>query len=195
MRTAAETKYLRMKHPKREELMSYLYDELESEPRGALERHLETCGDCRASLAAWRSTARQLDAYAVTPACARRSAGRNWLRPSLAAAAAALVLLAGFSLGRTSGVSRAEFQTLKRDAEAHAVAVGRAEAQRQLQQFAAEMGKRLDELQLQQTRDYSSLRKELETVAVFTEAGFRQTENRIVALADSSSTSVPNLPQ
>lgn len=173
--------------------MSYLYDELELEPRNALDHHLEQCAPCRASLAEWRSTTRQLEVYAVAASRTPRTTARQqWTCPALAAAAAAVVLLAGFSLGRTSGVSRAELATLKRDTEAQAVAVGRAEAQRQLQQFATDMGKRLDEFQAQQTRDYTSLRKELETVAVLTEASFRQTENRIVALADTSSAAVPN---
>lgn len=184
-----------MKHPSREEMMSYLYDELEPGPRDALERHLDQCASCRANLEEWRSTTLQLEAYAVAAAKPARPVQQRWTRPALATAAAAVVLLAGFSLGRTTGVSRAELATVKRDAEAQAVAVGRAEAQRQLQQFATDMGKRLDELETQQTRNYSSLRKELETVAVLTEAGFRQTENRMVALADTGSTTSPKSPQ
>lgn len=177
-----------MKHPSREELMSYLYDELESAPRAALEDHLETCGDCRASLVEWQNTGRQLKAYRVVQTRAPQPAWQRWTRPALAAAAAAVVLFAGVAIGRTSGVSRAELEAVKRDAEAQALAIGRAETQRQLQQFAANMSQRLDALQAQQTRDYTSLRKELETVAVLTEASFRQTENRFVALADTAPT-------
>lgn len=184
-----------MKHPNREDWMSYLYDELESEPRHALECHLAECAPCRASLAEWRSTKRQLDAYSVAPAQTPQFRQQRWTRPALAAAAAAVVLFAGFALGRSSGVSRAELEAFKRDTEAKAIATGRTEAQQQMQQFAAGMGKRLDELQAQQTRDYTSLRKELETVAVLTEAGFRQTENRIVALADTSSAPTPDSTQ
>lgn len=180
-----------MKHPSREEMMSYLYDELESEPRHALERHFATCAPCRAHLAEWRSTTRQLDAYAVAPARITQTQPRRWTRPALAAAAAAVVLFAGFALGRSSGVSRAELESAKQDVEAKALAAGRAEAQRQLQQFATDVGKRLDTLQLQQSSDYASLRKELETVAVLTEAGFRQTANRFVALADMPATIPP----
>jgi len=182
-----------MKHPSREEMMSYLYDELESEPRRALERHLEECAPCRAHLAEWRSTTRQLDAYAAAPARTTRPGRQHWARPALAAAAAAVVLFAGFALGRSSSVSHAELEAATQDVEARALAAGRAEAQRQLQQFAADVGKRLDTLQAQQSDDYASLRKELETVAVLTEAGFRQTENRFVALADMPTT-VPTTP-
>lgn len=181
-----------MNHPNREEMMSYLYDELEAEPRRATERHLDQCAPCRARLAEWRRTAQHLDAFAISP----RTAQPAWQpRKHLAVAALAAVLVVGFLLGRMGGVSRAELEAVKRDSETQAVAVGRAEAQRQLQQFASDMGKRLDDLEAQQSRDYASLRKELETVAVFTEAGFRQTENRIVQLADTSSITAPNSTQ
>lgn len=172
--------------------MSYLYDELESEPRCALERHLEECAPCRAHLAEWRSTARQLDVYEVTAPQRLQPLRPRWIRPALAATAAAMMLFAGFALGRSSGVSRAELERALSDTEVKALAAGRAEAQRQLQQFAADVGKRLDTLQAQQSADYTSLRKELETVAVLTEAGFRQTENRFVALTDTSSAMPPN---
>lgn len=180
-----------MKHPNREEMMSYLYEELETGPRRVLEQHLETCASCRARLADWQGTVQQLNDYGVAAVPLPRSARPSWLRPALATAAAALVLFAGFTLGRTGGVSRAEVERLQRETEERAFAAGRAEAQRQLQQFAADVGKRLDTLQSQQSSDYASLRKELETVAVLTEAGFRQTENRFVALADSSASTPP----
>jgi anti-sigma factor RsiW len=181
-----------MKHPSREEMMSYLYDELEPEPRHTLEHHLAECASCRAHLAEWRSTTRQLDAYEIAPARISQAQPQRWTRPALAAAAAVVVLFAGFALGRSSGVSRAELESAKQDVEVKALAAGRTEARRQLQQFAADVGKRLDTLQAQQSSDYASLRKELETVAVLTEAGFRQTENRFVALADLPTTVPPN---
>ena len=183
-----------MKHPSREELMSYLYDELEPGPRLALEHHLGNCGDCRSQVAEWRSTMRGLEAYAVAAPRASLRVGQPWTRPALTAVAAALVLIVGFALGRNHGVSRAELEAVKRDAAAQGLVAGRAEAQRQLQQFATDMGKRLDTLQTQQTSDYASLRKELETVAVLTEAGFRQTENRLVALADAPATPSAHAP-
>jgi anti-sigma factor RsiW len=130
-----------MKHPSREEMMSYLYDELESEPRTALDRHLETCDDSRVSVAERRSTTRQLDAYEIAPARISQAQPQRWTRPALATAAAVVVLFAGFALGRSSGVSRAELESAKQDVEAKALAAGRAEAQRQLQQFAAPTGK------------------------------------------------------
>ena len=44
----------------------------------------------------------------------------------------------------------------------------------------------LQNLSAQRVADYASFRKELETVAVFTEAGLQRTQNQIATLADSS---------
>lgn len=167
-------------------MMSYLYDELAVEPRRELERHLGQCEPCRAGLATWRRTARQLDAGKIAaprPLTPARQPLAGW---AMVTATAAAVLLGGFALGRLTGVSRAELETVCREATTQATAATaatRLEAQQALQQFAANLNQRLDSLETQQTRDYSSLRKELETVAVLTEASFRQTENRIGRLA------------
>jgi anti-sigma factor RsiW len=179
-----------MKHPNREEWMSYLYDELEVEPRRELERHLGQCGECRASLAAWRHTSRQLNAFKIAT---QRQAAPPWqplTRWALVSATAAAVLLGGIVLGRVTGVSRAELEATRRDAAAQAAAASRAETQQVLRQFALNLNQRLDTLETQQARDYSSLRKELETVAVLTEASFRQTENRIGRLANNTATPI-----
>lgn len=171
--------------------MSYLYDELEPEPRRLIERHLDQCAPCRASLAEWRSTAQQLNAYAIATPRPPRPAWQPMTYRAAVAAVAAILLIVGFALGRMTGVSRAELAAAQRDAEAQAATIARTAAQQQLQEFATEIGKRLATLQAQQTRDYTSLRKELETVAVLTEASFRQADSRLGQLADSGAASVP----
>ena len=107
-------------------------------------------------------------------------------RWAMVAALAAAVLLGGVGLGRMTGVSRAELEAARREAAAQAIAASRAETQQLLTQFTATLNARLNTLETQQTRDYASLRKELETVAVLTEASFRQTENRIGQLANNT---------
>lgn len=182
-----------MKHPSREDMVSYLYDELAREPRADLERHLGQCDTCRASVAAWRRTAQQLDAFKLAAPRRRAPVWQPLTRWTLATATAAAVLLGGFMLGRMTGVTRTDLEAARREAAAQAVAASRAETQQWLQQFAGSVKQRLDSLETQQTRDYASLRQELETVAVLTEASFRQTESRIGRLANNSSTplSVP----
>ena len=44
----------------------------------------------------------------------------------------------------------------------------------------------LDRLDSQQAEDYVSLKKQLDTVAVLTDAGLRRTENQVVQLAASA---------
>lgn len=177
-----------MKHPSREEMMSYLYDELAREPRSELERHLDHCEACRACLATWRRTARQLDAFKLSAPRRAAPVGPPLTRWAMATTAAAAVLLGGFVLGRMTGISRAELEASRREAAAQAIAASRVETQQLLQKFAGNVNERLDTLENQQNRDYASLRKELETVAVLTEASFRQTENRLGRLANNTAT-------
>lgn len=180
-----------MKHPSREEMMSYLYEELSPELSRALEQHLADCAECQASFAEWRGTQRQLDAYAAALLPRPHHTHSPWTRPALAAAAVVLVLLAGFALGRLGRISSAELDARERESRAQILAATQAEARHQFEQLATEMANRVDALQGQHTRDYGALRKELETVAVLTEAGFRQTENRFVALTDNSPIRTP----
>jgi hypothetical protein len=188
-----------MKHPNREEWMSYLYDELETEPRRALDRHLEQCAECRDHVAQWRSTSKQLDAFEVSAARPVASLWPVWVRWATAAAAAVVILAGGFALGRFTGASRTEVAALRNqiaalatDAESRAIAAARAETQSQLQPFAAAVSEQLRTTRAQHAADYASLRKELETVAVLTEVGFRQTENQIVELASADTASPAN---
>lgn len=174
-----------MKHPASDELMSYLYDELEREPRREIEQHLGQCDPCRAQVAQWRATARQLDAYAVARTRPLRAAWQPLTRWAVAAATAAAVLLVGFTIGRLTGVSPTELTAMKRDIERRATSVAQAEAQQQLQELVADFGQRLAAIQAQQRSDYTSLRRELETVAILTEASFQQTGKQILQLADT----------
>ena len=187
-----QTEYLCMKHPNRVELMSYFYDELEREPRRMIERHLGQCEPCQTQLAQWRATARQLDTYAVSGRRTLQPAWQPLTRWALVTATAAAVLLVGFAIGRMTSVSRTELEAMKRDVETHATSVARAEAQQQLQQFVVNVSKRLDTLRAQQTSDYTLLRRELETVAVLTEASFQQTEKKMFQLADTRAAATVN---
>ena len=42
-----------MMHPKHDELVEFLYDELEPARRAELQRHLDRCEPCRAQVASW----------------------------------------------------------------------------------------------------------------------------------------------
>lgn len=95
----------------RERLMAYLYDELDTESRGAFEEHVRGCAQCRDALEELGGTRRILQAWPdedprtnlvfvrerdTSPGRWKRLARRDWRRPAVGAAmaAAAVLLLA-----------------------------------------------------------------------------------------------------
>lgn len=85
-----------MNHPTREDWMAYLYGEIRREAKGQITAHLDACDECRANVAAWRQAMLALDAWQVPTAQPRR----HWAPLVKWAAAAAVLLLAGFGFGR-----------------------------------------------------------------------------------------------
>ena len=86
-----------MNHPKHEEWVPYLFGEAKPEVRRQLKAHLRDCADCRNEIESWQRSLGRLNAWQLPPA--RRAVPTfapilNW------AAAAALVLLVGFGVGR-----------------------------------------------------------------------------------------------
>ena len=179
-----------MIHPTREDWMSYLYDELEAQPRRELEQHLAECPECRARLGEWRCTTRRLDTYDVPVPKRVRPLAQVRLRWIATAAAAAVVLCAGFALGRSTGVSRSELTELR--GQFAALAKNYSNLQGDTALLAAATDQRFQFVQARQDHDYASLHKELETVAVLTEANFRHTENQLVQLASADTVNNPS---
>src|SRR5215471_7973508 len=83
-------------HPEPAEWMAFLYGELDRERQKALATHLERCEPCSAQVEGWRSSMASLDQW---PAPARREARRAWEPMLKWAAAAAILLMAGFAVG------------------------------------------------------------------------------------------------
>src|SRR6476646_11893780 len=84
-----------MNNPRREEWMSYLYDELDTTTRAGLAEHCRTCADCRASVEHWRAARSELDAWRLAPRAKSRRAQPVWSAPRLKWATMATALLAG----------------------------------------------------------------------------------------------------
>ena len=193
-----------MTHPTREEWMSYLYDELPSEERATLQTHLQTCAECHGQLAHWQTATKSLGEWKLPP---RRSvaAYRVVIRCSTAAALLALGVIGGARLvALNSEVKqlRAELQS-NMDSRFNAAAAqvleqatksAAAESQTLVTAVAQDLeGKRvadqqatlaaLQKLATRHAQDYASLRKELETVAVFSEAGWQRAQSQISSLA------------
>jgi len=203
-----------MSHPTREEWMSYLYDESNGEHRANLAAHLAVCPECKASVATWRSTMRDLDEWRLQ----KLLAGTHRYWPLLRWAAAAVVVLGlGFGFGRVSAPAsagaeqvravlepsirqqlRKEFamllqDELERSSKATLTASG-AQTRELLGDFAkvADQNRAddnrlvsaaIEKLDAQRLADYTSLKRDLDTVAVYSEAGLLQTRQQLVQLA------------
>ena len=185
--------------------MAFLYGEVVPERKRELETHLAECVPCTEQVSAWRSGMTALDDWKI-PAT---RATTTWALPVLKwAAAAAVVLCAGFVLGRQTSPASAALVELKTSVaqladalKRHqgeqltntvtlATAAANAEAVRLLSIYS----------QLQAEQRYSDqqaigttmrgfetrlsrLRTELETVALNTENGFEQTHDNLTRLA------------
>lgn len=198
-----------MKHPTREEWMSYLYDELSDEQRAGLKLHLAACAECGAELKAWQGVAREMDRWRMPPR-KRITRGGVFVRW---AAAAAVILLAALSASRVVALTnevkqlRAEVRNPgKGDLNSALAQISEAavrSANIEAQTLVAALAQRLEEQRLadqkatlaalqnlaaRHTEDIAVMRKELETVAVFTEAGLQRAQNQLTALAYSPGT-------
>jgi len=215
-----------MNHPTREEWMSYLYDELSAGEHGRLAAHLAVCPDCEARVIEWRVARKDLDAWKLPAKRARVVRARPLIKW---AAAAAIVLAAGFGVGRITSATadaekvriaiepeirqqlRREFVQLLRDElqkTTSTTLTGSMEQTRQLLgQFAnAIEAKRtedsqaisaaLNKLESQRVADFVSLKKDVDMMAVLTEAGLRRAQQQLVQLADyTQPTDSSNSPQ
>lgn len=92
-----------MTHPTREEWMAYLYGELDTQKETTLKSHLQECPQCEHEVAAWRGAMAALDMWQLPgnhkSAFRLRQVTRRAVRW---AAAAALLIAAGYVAGRVS---------------------------------------------------------------------------------------------
>jgi len=203
-----------MSHPKREEWVPYVFGESNAQAHRHLSAHLDVCSECRAEVQAWKKSLNRLDAWKV-PAAPRqlRLLGHaiNW------AAAAAVVLLVGFGVGRVSAtkvdlvkvrtaiepqirqeVSQQVERIIRAELARNASATVAASSQ-QTEQALAALAKALQEARAEDNRAVSAalkrletqtfaqfvaLKKDLDTVAMNTDASLRDTAQQLVQLVD-----------
>src|SRR5258708_3540941 len=167
-----------MNHPTREELIDFVYDEIEPDRKATLEGHVESCSDCQAMLESWRSVRRQLQAAdARIPEPQRVFAGATFLRGVVAAM---LLIGVGYGLARVTAPSesrlrgqvaselQAQFRNELR-AELVRFTIDQAAREQEYQQQTAHL---IGQLEVRQVADYSGLRKDVETVAMRTQEEF-----------------------
>ena len=203
-----------MNHPKREEWAPYLFGELKSDARRELKAHLETCPECRDEIAAWQRSIRRLDAWKLPRLAKRTEIFAPALKWAVAAAIvlAAGVSLGRLSApGANAEKMRAtiepqirqqlrqDFGQLLRDELAKTASATRAAAGEQAKGLMANYASMLeirraedrqaiyavlDKLESQRVADFVALKKDVDTVAVATDASLRDTERQLVQLAD-----------
>ena len=92
-------KHLDQKHPSEQAWMEYLYDEMTSAERSALETHVKECPPCREKRDGLQGTQRSLDEWRVVVP-AKHELIKGWQPVVKWAAAAVLVVTTAFAAGR-----------------------------------------------------------------------------------------------
>ena len=183
--------------------MTYLYDESPSASRKELQAHLESCAACQKQVATWREATHQLNEWPSSRV--RRGTTFPIVRWAAAAAIVGLAIAGGArvnSLGREvrqlrsdmRGQVQQELNAALAQVSEQASKSATAEAQELIAAVAQKLEEKrlndrqttltaLQNLNAQRVADYAKLRKELETVAVFSEAGLQRAENQISSLA------------
>jgi anti-sigma factor RsiW len=175
-----------MNHPNPEQWVSYVYGETSGAARRELSAHLRDCPQCQQEIVTWKRNLNRLDAWKLPrPARAQKTLFVPWLNW---AAAAAIVLMAGILIGRATAP--------KVDPEKLRSAIA-PEIRRQLSvevdQLARQQAARAAALSLASGRSYTDqvaqqlyalIKKDIDTVAVNTDARLRHTAQQLVRYAD-----------
>ena len=175
-----------MNHPKPEEWAPYVFGEAKSEDRRRLKDHLHGCAICREEVSSWQRSLGRLDAWDLRPRAAFRPPLYAFLK---LAAAAVLVMAVGIGIGRLTS-SAAGVDKVRAAIEP--------ELRQQLKrEFEAMLLAEVKQVQAQRTADYLALKKDLDTVAILTDASLRRAEQRLIELADynQQATDLNNTPK
>lgn len=196
-----------MNHPAAEEWVAYLYGEITPERARELREHVAHCAACGEQLNQGRAGMAALDAW---PLPKRQWAAARWEpAPLLKWAAAAVVVLAlGFGLGRQTSATSRELAALKSTVaqlgerlereqtlnSSNILAVASSVASDGPLRLMSDYAQLNDRQRAEDRQKINlalrdldarlvTLRSELETVAVNTETGFRQTKAGLTTLA------------
>jgi hypothetical protein len=175
-----------MNHPKPEEWVPYVFGETTRATHRQLADHLQSCPQCREEIELWQRTRHGLESWKL-PQLRRTRPGSA--RPVLKwAMAAAAVLFAGILIGRTTA-PQVDIEKLR----AAVVPQIQQELSAQMAQLAREEAARAASLSLASSRRYTdqlaqqlyvAVKKDVDTLALNTDAGLRHTAQQLVQLAD-----------
>jgi hypothetical protein len=161
-----------MNHPKPEEWAPFVCGESKPDQQRRLSEHLSDCSTCREVVDSWKRSLGRLDSWELNRAQKLRTPSSPFFK---LAAAAALVLAVGFGVGR--------FYSTAAGVEKVRAAIEPELKQQLRRELDMELQTQIKQLEAQRLADYIELKKQLDTVAVLTDAGLRQTQERLVELA------------
>jgi|SRR5581483_4848383 len=159
-----------MKHPTHEELTEFIYRE--SSPARHLEiaQHLEDCTECREHVDAWHQTRAALKNWTLSK---HAPAPQKLSRPAVRVAAAAIVLIcAGYIAGRASAPGPRDFAALKSQVIQEVQQDLQSERAAQRLEYQRALASAAQQLEERRLADYASLRQDVETVAYHTQEKF-----------------------
>jgi hypothetical protein len=160
-----------------EERLAYL----EGRATTSTTQHLDHCAECAAEIQTWRRTVQRLENLEWPAPMPRRVTPAPLLKWAIAAS---IVLCVGFSLGRFTGPNAAQIQAavkaeVTRDLETKLAALQpKQSATTDLKPILAALA----ELRDQQSANYISLRKDLETLASTADARIQLATRRLAQL-------------
>ncbi len=173
-----------MNHPNDEQWVAFLYGEATEAEQKSLEVHLDQCDACYQHVETFRATMRCLDSWELP----KPKPSPHRLTKTFSRSVAAAVLLgAGFLLGKATGVSRGDLEAIRSELAA-AVQVSAETAyvqQARSLQDVWQTSRREDWLLLaeildQQRKEQQAIRRDLETVAVTAEEAIARTQQDIL---------------
>lgn len=177
-----------MNHPKSEDWVLFAYGEATPQSQTELERHLQECPECQATVQTLKTTMRQLDTWKVPQP---RQARPTFLPVVKWAMAASVVLLLGFTAGRVTAKPdatairaallpelreqvKSEVARMVRTEVAHASALTLTTAADNADKVAATYANAI----------YASLKQDVDTVALHADASLRKTALQLNQLTD-----------
>lgn len=170
-------------HPSPEDLVRWFGHELPPDRHAVLQSHVDACPECRTRVAGWRQAGHRLDGWTVPLPRPRaqvslRTVHLGW------AAAVLLALLAGYLAGRPveAPSQRAAHATVTPDAPVPADASTRL------------LAEQMQRLRLEQDQRFRQLRRDLETLAITTEAALRQGKLDLLQVSQSTRPQRPPTP-
>lgn len=180
-----------MNHPTSEDWVQFLYNEQTPEKHCEMEQHLSTCQKCHDQIIALKGTMARLDEWKIPQ---RKRDTTNFAPLLKWAVAACLILLLGFVAGRVSAkpdmdqIRAAIKPELKRELKQELAQMIQTEVGRASENILATASDHADKVAAIYARTiYSTLKSDVDTVAVHTDVGLRETALQLNQLTDSRS--------